>query len=525
MAEDIYLSLTRGLYKIEAVGVTSEEISPDKITSGSLLATFNQVMNVIQSGKTGFNNTDPGYILGLDDGVAKFYIGNTTNYLNWDGTTLTVTGSLVVSSIDIPDTMTANSFHVDSSGNAWWGATTLGSSVANILNTGAAVFKSIQIGGTSLQYTVGDGGIFSYGDGSDGAGTADGSTALTGATLAANVYTLTRDVYYTTLTISTGVTIKPTGYRIFCSTSLTINGTGTISGIGNAGGAGGTGGNGGNGIGQGGTNGTAGAAGSALADGYLKGSLAGKTAGSGGAGGFNGAGTVGTVGSDGSNTSNSIGSDAANGTAGGAGGTFNGAPATGGGAAGGAGGIGGTVSASNVKLIANWHLSTLLDVSSTGSTVKFDNSASAASSGGGGGGTGSGDPCGGGGGGGGGSGSSGRILAIYAKAITISSSSSITAAGGAGGNGGNGGNSSQVVGLGGSAGGGGGGGGGTGGNGGQIILIYNSLTNDGVISVAGGAAGTAGTGGIGLEGGRTGNAGTTGNNGNSGTSRSFQLSL
>jgi len=38
--------------------------------------------------------------------------------------------------IDIPDTTTANSFHVDTTGNAWWGATTLASAVAYIKNDG-----------------------------------------------------------------------------------------------------------------------------------------------------------------------------------------------------------------------------------------------------------------------------------------------------------------------------------------------------------------------------------------------------
>lgn len=59
-------------------------------------------------------------------------------------------GSLVAASIDIPNTTTANSFHVDSSGNAWWGATTLGAATAKILNTGAATFSSGSIGGFDL---------------------------------------------------------------------------------------------------------------------------------------------------------------------------------------------------------------------------------------------------------------------------------------------------------------------------------------------------------------------------------------
>ena len=46
---------------------------------------------------------------------------------------------------------TANSFHTDSSGNSWWGATTIGSANAKILNTGVATFANINItGGTGV---------------------------------------------------------------------------------------------------------------------------------------------------------------------------------------------------------------------------------------------------------------------------------------------------------------------------------------------------------------------------------------
>jgi len=45
----------------------------------------------IAAGKTDFTNDDSGFILGLDDSdsdLAKFYIGNTTDYLNWDGSSI-----------------------------------------------------------------------------------------------------------------------------------------------------------------------------------------------------------------------------------------------------------------------------------------------------------------------------------------------------------------------------------------------------------------------------------------------------
>lgn len=47
------------------------------------------------SGKTDFTNTDSGFILGIDDSdsdKAKFYIGDSTKYLNWDGSALVLQG-------------------------------------------------------------------------------------------------------------------------------------------------------------------------------------------------------------------------------------------------------------------------------------------------------------------------------------------------------------------------------------------------------------------------------------------------
>jgi len=71
--------------------------------------------------------------------------------------------NLDVNSLDIPDTITANSFHVDTEGNTWWGATTLGSAVAKVLKTGAATFNTVTINNGTIQdsnivytYTAGE---------------------------------------------------------------------------------------------------------------------------------------------------------------------------------------------------------------------------------------------------------------------------------------------------------------------------------------------------------------------------------
>lgn len=91
----IYDSVDKSLYKIEGIKKSSIEINPENIVSGSLIASINQIFSALQAGKSKFDNTESGYILGLDQEIAKFYIGDTTSYLNWDGVTLTVTALTV----------------------------------------------------------------------------------------------------------------------------------------------------------------------------------------------------------------------------------------------------------------------------------------------------------------------------------------------------------------------------------------------------------------------------------------------
>ena len=56
-----------------------------------------------------------------------------------------------------------------------------------------------------------------YGDGNQGAVTWDGAATVLGVAPVANVYTLTADIYVSSATHNAGVTIKPNGYRIYCS--------------------------------------------------------------------------------------------------------------------------------------------------------------------------------------------------------------------------------------------------------------------------------------------------------------------
>lgn len=164
MSDQFFTQFDKNLYRIDSsVYSTADEVStngvanidPSMLNSGGSVSQQNQYAGALVAGKLGFNNNQAGYILGIDstDSKAKLYIGNTTSYINWDGTNLTIVGGLSVSSLNIPDSTTANSFHVDTSGNAWWGtnvATGYATAPASILNTGAATFSNVTITGGSV---------------------------------------------------------------------------------------------------------------------------------------------------------------------------------------------------------------------------------------------------------------------------------------------------------------------------------------------------------------------------------------
>ena len=112
------------------------------------------------------------------------------------------------------------------------------------LGSGSAVSSGTNF--APLVYQMQSRGVFTFGDASDGNVTISGNT------------TLTSDKYYDTLIVNNGVTLNPGGYRIFVANTLHLYGTIARNGT-----------NGSNASGQ-----TGGAGGTALADGYLKGSLA-----------------------------------------------------------------------------------------------------------------------------------------------------------------------------------------------------------------------------------------------------------
>lgn len=108
-------------------------------------------------------------------------------------------------------------------------------------HTWTVVSTDVPLAGIDSRYLH---GFAIFGDSSDGALIFDGSTTILGIAPSANAYTLTRDIYASTMTVNNGITINCAGFRIFARTSLTNNGninhdgtsaSGTIAGVGTAG--------------------------------------------------------------------------------------------------------------------------------------------------------------------------------------------------------------------------------------------------------------------------------------------------
>jgi len=331
-----------------------------------------------------------------------------------------------------------------------------------------------------------------WGDGSDGDATISGGTT-----------TLTRDMNYDDLTISSTGFLNTAGFRVKALDSIIIQGAIVDTGITGNNGANGT--NGGDGVG--GNPGNGGAALTCFVDGYLArlNPSASTILGSGGQGGSNGA-----TGQTQTNGLVSRMQGVSGGTGGHGGARLPSDPVVG------AGGAAGsfTVAAAGAGDMQNM-ISMYLWRGFTSTAILFPRYVGF--SGGGGGGSGGDSTSGanigkGGGGGGGGSGQPGGN--IWLAAPHIVGSGFIRVDGGKGGNGGNGGDAYNLE-LGG--GGGGEGGGGGGGSAGIINLFYHFKDGALTISATGGVGGTKGTPGTSFGNfSQPANDGANGTNGNTG---------
>ncbi|GMV41297.1 MAG: hypothetical protein AMXMBFR64_30130 [Myxococcales bacterium] len=294
-----------------------------------------------------------------------------------------------------------------------------------------------------------------FGDGSDG------DVTITGTV------TLARNMYYKNLTINAGATLRPAGWMIFVSGTLTNNGT--IERNGSNGSSGGTC------QGYCFSGGAAGSGGAGDAGGFLPPIVAGGGGGGGGNGQCNGC-PSGSPGGGGGSGQAAV--ACLLGAAGPKGGNGGGGTGT----SGGSGGSGGPSSLTKNPKLTLPTLHTLLHMVDYADLAKFTTSGSPGGGGGGGGANG----CQRGGGGGGGSGSNGGLIVVVAK--KIAAVGTIAAVGGNGGNGGGGCECGGVCGVA------GGGGGGAGGNGGAVVLAWLSRAAGGTITLAGGTPGAGGPG-------------------------------
>ena len=148
MADLLYINFDKNLYRISAPDISSD--SPEikhSALQASYVGSSNELdpNNIISGSIAGNLEFTGGYIQS-----SNFVQGSIGWRLHSNGTLYAVnaliSGTISASSINIPDTTTASSFHVDTSGNTWWGATTLATSLASV--TAAGLIRAIGI--TSL---------------------------------------------------------------------------------------------------------------------------------------------------------------------------------------------------------------------------------------------------------------------------------------------------------------------------------------------------------------------------------------
>lgn len=160
--------------------IVSDPVTPDSIVDGQISSNLQQSAGTIFANKQSFADTIGGYRLGFDiDGIAKFLIGNSTNSLYWNGSTLVINGSITATTGTIGGfTIEATDLTSVSGGN-----TTLVSSgpiAFSVGPTGSPTFTVTQAGvmtatsGTIGGWTIGSTSL------TDTAGLVGMSSAVTG---------------------------------------------------------------------------------------------------------------------------------------------------------------------------------------------------------------------------------------------------------------------------------------------------------------------------------------------------------
>lgn len=184
------------------------------------LVAGNSVMavNSLAVTKKSYTDDTAGIWMGINNGVAKLYIGTTTNSVKWDGSTLTITGSITAT------TGTIGGFSI--------GATTI-SATNLVLTSGAANVANISVGtGSNLggMNSANASGDIAFWAGDTFANRASAPFRVTaGGALVATSATITGTITSTSGTIG-GFTIGATTISGGSTLVLDSTGTGIITG-------------------------------------------------------------------------------------------------------------------------------------------------------------------------------------------------------------------------------------------------------------------------------------------------------
>jgi hypothetical protein len=195
---------------VNALNITAVSMSVGGLTSGTITSKTVTLAvaagtgdSYIAAGKTDFTNVGTaGFILGLDDSdsdKAKFYIGDSTHYLNWNGTSLSVLGGSIIGGIIKTSDVTYPDVLINTSGLTLHGEKLIlkeedGTASGTIGSTPTYGIRMLAESGKSIQLTTGNdfaigaptgGNFFSYDEGTTnlsisppGVLTLDGSTII-----------------------------------------------------------------------------------------------------------------------------------------------------------------------------------------------------------------------------------------------------------------------------------------------------------------------------------------------------------
>jgi hypothetical protein len=238
------------VYLVNQAGGNVENLGsayPYSINADNWVTSYSQSnSNVTLYAETFFEYTTGGTLKlhSESDGTSLTYSSNAGGVIGNDRVFFEVIDSELQAlpsraNINVSNTTISGTLNVGSNFSVNTNKFTVAAATGNTTTSGT--ISASNLSGTN----TGDQTLPVYGDGSDGAVTFDGSSTYSFATYSSPTYTLTRDVWATTVNVSSGYTVITAGYRIFATTSINAvgnihnngsNGSGTTAGAGGLGG-------------------------------------------------------------------------------------------------------------------------------------------------------------------------------------------------------------------------------------------------------------------------------------------------